>query len=1007
MRLFHQLLLGILVISLPLHSSADLVINEIASKGTGEICGGEDWVELLNSGDDSLDLANYTLHDDKGAADEDAVTLDGKILAPGDLLLLCRDAEFPFGIGSDDTITLLDASGNLLDSVTLPEGGSSDGTESYALVDGEFRYTATPTPGETNIYTKPLSREEKLTAQEEAGTEFFDMESDAFGKVVDIDIAVGAESLDVIENHPAWETWVSFDGMSITTTGDEDSSPLAVSSAGRIRVKGQSTNTIPACLGLRNLPFNIRFDTPFLGMENFYLRNHLGDFSYMRDHAAHVMLKAYGLPYVRSRPARVFINGVYTGFYTLMEAPTQAYVLQRSLGVFDPEKTAIFKAKTSMDLCPPSEAIAVAQATEDGDSPDQYYFERGDHRLDTPVLGDEDACGAFFFGEVNKEQNDVARGYLDYDEDCGRAMVELGRVDRDYGPRSIEEPMIEFLNSKFYNASHTDLSDSVDTDQWLKNFAAYAIMLNVDSPINFVNNWYIATTDGGADDWKIVQYDHNNIASTFTGLLCSDACSKRLVYWPILRPTCTSVEDQIIVGRLLNSDENVQKYINYVQEFLDAMTTEGVLENLYAYGDAIKDYVVDDPLMPLDQESYESIQLGRDLSDYNSETLSPFLKIMTVRFEEVQKQLDAIANGTLPGGGVYEKGAKCPDWRDSNSENYFAGSSVAEDCAVPFCEDVGICYENSEALCNLQGEFVIPDCEFASPICDSCFPYSRCGTGGPEDYTGILVESETCGPELAAECAEAPRCFSHASGVCAFDGEILTVECQPSLPCKPCFPYSRCGSGEPPEVPPTKPPTDDAGGDAGDTGTFVESEVCGAGFELCAQAGPCFDHNVGCAEDGSMLIEECSMAVPFCEPCFPYSRCGSAGGEEVVESESDSEDSAMFVESEECGPEFASCAQAGPCYDHALGCAEDGSMLFEDCNAAVEFCSACFPFSRCGGDGGAPVADEGEEEEDVGMVTEDSPEDEVSKLESSSDGHRLGGGTTVWWSLVLMILALW
>jgi hypothetical protein len=160
------------------------------------------------------------------------------------------------------------------------------------------------------------------------------MESDAFGKVVDIDIAVGAESLDVIENHPAWETWVSFDEMSITTTGDEDEdedenlSPLAVSSAGRIRVKGQSTNTIPACLGLKNLPFNIEFDTPFLGMENFYLRNHLWDYSYMRDHSAHVMLKAYGLPYLRTRPARVFINGVYTGFYTLMEAPTQAYVLQ-------------------------------------------------------------------------------------------------------------------------------------------------------------------------------------------------------------------------------------------------------------------------------------------------------------------------------------------------------------------------------------------------------------------------------------------------------------------------------------------------------------------------------------------------------------------------------------------------------------------------------------------------------------------------------------------------------
>lgn len=654
----------------------------------------------------------------------------------------------------------------------------------------------------------------------------------------------------------------------------------------------------------------------------------------------------------------------------------------------------------------------VALQNSENISPDQYYFERGEHRLDTPVLGDEGACNGFFFEEITKEQVDVVRGYLDNDKDCGRTMVELGRVDRDYGPQSIEEPMIEFLNSKFFNTSHTDLTDSVDTEQWLKNLASYAVMLHMDSPINNVNNWYMATTDGGADDWKIVQYDHNNIADPgLVGLLCSGTCAKRLVYWPILRPTCRSVEDHIIVGRLLNSEENVQKYINYVQEFLDAMTTEGVLEKLYAYGDAIKDYVADDPLMDMDQESYESIQLGRDLSDYNSETFSPFLKIMTVRFEEVQKQVDAIADGTLPRGGVYEEGSVCPDWRDSNAESYFSGSTVAEDCAIPFCEEAALCYENSDFLCNAYGELVFPECKLASPICDSCFPYSRCGTGGPADYSNILVESDTCGPELAAECAIAPSCFSHTSGVCAFDGEILTVECQPALPCKPCFPYSRCGSGEPPEVPPTKPPTDDAGDDAGDSGMFVTSEVCGAGFELCAQAGPCFDHNVGCAEDGSMLLEDCSMAVPTCEPCFPFSRCGtgddSDGGMVVEsESESDSEDSAMFVESEECGPAFASCSQAGPCYDHALGCAEDGSMLFEECNAAVEFCSACFPFSRCGG-GAALMADEGEEEEDVGLVTEDSPEDEVSKLESSSDGHRLGGGATVWWSLVLVILSLW
>jgi hypothetical protein len=48
----------------------------------------------------------------------------------------------------------------------------------------------------------------------------------------------------------------------------------------------------------------------------------------MREYASHVMLKQFGLPYLRVRPVRLHFNGEYTGFYNMMEAPTQAYVMQ-------------------------------------------------------------------------------------------------------------------------------------------------------------------------------------------------------------------------------------------------------------------------------------------------------------------------------------------------------------------------------------------------------------------------------------------------------------------------------------------------------------------------------------------------------------------------------------------------------------------------------------------------------------------------------------------------------
>ena len=222
----------------------------------------------------------------------------------------------------------------------MPGKGADDGTETYSLFeDGEYKYTATPTPGETNIYFKPILLEEKLRTQNDAGNDFFLVNgTQIFSKVVDIHISVPLESLSIIEDHPAWEEWVPFDNISISNIEDtvpgegapavardgvSGDGPSAVSSGGRIRVKGQSTNTITVCVGQKNVPFNIEFDAPFMGMENFYLRNHFSDASFMRDHAGHT-----------THPVRLFLNGEYTGFYTLMEAPSQGYVMQVSSAAF-------------------------------------------------------------------------------------------------------------------------------------------------------------------------------------------------------------------------------------------------------------------------------------------------------------------------------------------------------------------------------------------------------------------------------------------------------------------------------------------------------------------------------------------------------------------------------------------------------------------------------------------------------------------------------------------------
>merc|ERR1719446_413443 len=107
--------------------------------------------------------------------------------------------------------------GAIVSSVALPDKGADDGTETYALIHGEYQYTTTPTPGAANVYTEPIRQEDKLKALNEAGENFFRVDNaSTFSKVVDISISVPEEGMDIIENHPAWEQWVLFDEFSVS-----------------------------------------------------------------------------------------------------------------------------------------------------------------------------------------------------------------------------------------------------------------------------------------------------------------------------------------------------------------------------------------------------------------------------------------------------------------------------------------------------------------------------------------------------------------------------------------------------------------------------------------------------------------------------------------------------------------------------------------------------------------------------------------------------------------------
>jgi hypothetical protein len=215
--------------------------------------------------------------------------------------------------------------------------------------------------------------------------------------------------------------------------------------------------------------------------------------------------------------------------------------------------------------------------------------------------------------------------------------------------------------------------------------------------------------------------------------------------------------------------------------------------------------------MALQPKKYEISELGSKFNDYNSEAM-PFLKVIKARITQVRAQLDRIKSKTLPREGIYGKNEVCPDWRDSNGDNYVKGETIvnSDSCNYGVCVEAAPCYSNSLETCGLDGKLLIPECEPASPFCNNCFPYSRCGSYKDKN-SGELVVSDLCGSKnnLASACKDASGCFNHQFGICAFNGDVLIEECRDvEAYCKSCFPNSRCGmnpSETPSQIPSETP----------------------------------------------------------------------------------------------------------------------------------------------------------------------------------------------------------
>lgn len=709
-------------------SYANIFINEISDKGTESICDNEDWIELYNDGSSPVSLTGFLLHDDKGPLDSKAYrfgasgdTSSPTVIAPKSYLLLCCNGDGvsspAFKIGGDDTVRLIDDQDNEVDSSgVLPDTGEFDIT--YARNDGAgFVQTITPTPGAENIINAKPVIVEDYREQNSLGTPFFGMTEEGsvpgVDAVMDLYATVDSDEWDSLMSNPYTETYISVQEFKLV--GSEGT--LVLASPGRMRPRGQSTLVYPICMAEDAIPFKLDFASAnstqtLFGVERAYLRTHLNDRSKMKEWVTHRMLARFGLPYLRTRHVKFYVNGKQLGFYTFMEAPDQDYVMARTFGYsYDKNDSALYKVKTMSLTCGDEKEYGQDPGyTEKCTSPDgaggtdccadlswgepktcadgysvedlselcmytcrkeaddknssslgPYAYERGDHREEVIVLKNNGYCWNVFFGKINKELGSVVRAFYDAGytsaSDCGDFLLSHNLVDRDLGKKGWDDTMSSFINSHLgVNGQCNDsqcldkrlIKEQVDVDNWLKNFAVYAVTLEQDSPMGNGNNYFLAaagdSTTKTSPKWKIIPYDHNNDMSA-ASILCDKSCaSKDILNWSIIRPTCRGLSENPLVGPLLLDSELHTKYLSFVREFVENVyTNESLLQDMGKHFEAIETAANDSP----DSSTYGNIDrliLSRQMVD---------------RADRVLKQLKDWNNGNFPDSASIESIEAC------------------------------------------------------------------------------------------------------------------------------------------------------------------------------------------------------------------------------------------------------------------------------------------------------------------------------------------------------------
>lgn len=474
-----------------------------------------------------------------------------------------------------------------------------------------------------------------------------DYETEIFGKdVITVNITASQEDWDSLMENAVSKPYISADveinGVTFKDVG--------------IKTKGNTTLTQVSASGSDRFSLKLNFDKytegqNCYGLDTLDLNNIYGDSTYLKEYMSYALLNYMEVPSSLCTFADISVNGEHYGFFLAVEDVDESF-LERNYGedytgkAYKPESLDMdenaqgaAQAADGKDVTTAVTPTAAAPARPSGDAVPQPSGDGAVMPSDMPRTSDNaNGGGPGMSGGAPGGNGQNFGGGGTSSMDGGALGVNLVYTDDELSSYSnifdnaitdvTEEDENRLIASLKGIGEGEDLEKYINVDEVLRYAATNVFLVNLDSYLSNMGHNYCLYEDNG--QLSMIPWDYNLSFGTYNSSSASDAVN----YAVDTVFSGVSADDRPIIGKLLENEEYLAKYHEYLSQLAEYVTSGKFAEKVDAVSEVIDSYVKND------DTSFE----GYDAYTAGVEALKTFASL---RARSVVGQLDGSIPATL------------------------------------------------------------------------------------------------------------------------------------------------------------------------------------------------------------------------------------------------------------------------------------------------------------------------------------------------------------------------